>query len=51
MSVATPGDTDPIDATVVTMDLEVETYIARADGLTLDKEVNIDGSATFEIIY
>ena len=51
LSVATTGNTDPIDATVVTMDLEVETYIARADELTLDNEVNIDGSATFEIIY
>jgi hypothetical protein len=51
LSVATIGATDPIEAQVVTMDLEVETYIARADGLTLDKEVNIDGSATFEIMY
>lgn len=51
LSVATVGATNPIEAQVVTMDLEVDTYIARADGLTLDNEVNIDGSATFEIIY
>jgi type 1 fimbria pilin len=51
LSVANTGDTDPIEAQVVTMDFEVETYIARADGLDLTNDVNINGSATFEIVY
>lgn len=51
LSVANTGDTDPVEAQVVTMDFKVDTYIARADGLDLSNEVNIDGSATFEIVY
>ncbi|MDF9774964.1 DUF1120 domain-containing protein [Pseudomonas baetica] len=51
LSVAAPGSTAPINAEVVTFDFEVETYIARADSLTLTDEVTIDGSATFEVKY
>ncbi|EJM53126.1 DUF1120 domain-containing protein [Pseudomonas sp. GM48] len=51
LSVATIGSTTPVDAEVVTFDFEVNTYIARADSLTLDNEVTIDGSATFEVKY
>lgn len=51
LSVATTGTTAPIDAKDVTFDFEVDTYIARADGLTLTDEVTIDGSATFEVKY
>lgn len=51
LSVATTGGTAPIAAEVVTFDFEVETYIARADSLTLTEEVTIDGSATFEVKY
>lgn len=51
LSVATTGDTTPVDAQVVTFDFEVDTYIARADSLTLTDEVTIDGSATFEVKY
>ncbi len=51
LSVAAAGGTAPIDAKDVTFDFEVDTYIARADSLTLDNEVTIDGSATFEVKY
>ncbi|EJM63648.1 Protein of unknown function (DUF1120) [Pseudomonas sp. GM49] len=51
LSVANTGDTDPIEAQVVTMDFKVETYIAATRELDLTNDVNIDGSATFEIVY
>jgi len=51
LSFAATGGTAPIDAEVVTFDFEVDTYIARADSLTLTDEVTIDGSATFEVKY
>ncbi|MDR6605124.1 DUF1120 domain-containing protein [Pseudomonas synxantha] len=51
LSVTTTGGTAPTDAQAVTFDFDVETYIARADGLTLTDEVTIDGSATFEVKY
>ena len=51
LSVATTGGTAPVNAEVVTFDFEVDTYIARADSLTLTDEVTIDGSATFEVKY
>jgi hypothetical protein len=51
LSVAATGGNTPINAQVVTFDFEVETYIARADGLTLTNEVIIDGSSTFEVKY
>ena len=35
----------------LTMDLDVDTYIAPANSLTLTDEVKIDGSATFELTY
>jgi hypothetical protein len=51
LSVATIGDTSPAAVEVATFDFLVETYIAPADGLTLDQDVNIAGSATFEVKY
>ncbi|MNF68971.1 hypothetical protein D3C84_508420 [compost metagenome] len=51
LSVAATSGTAPIAAQAVTFDFEVDTYIARADSLTLDDEVTIDGSATFEVKY
>ncbi|WP_223529636.1 DUF1120 domain-containing protein [Pseudomonas sp. GL-R-19] len=51
LSFTTAGGTAPIDATDVTFEFEVDTYIARADSLTLTDEVKIDGSATFEVKY
>lgn len=41
----------PIAVEDVTMDFEVQTYIARADSLTLTGEVVMDGSVTFEMKY
>lgn len=35
----------------LTMGLEVATLIARTDGMDLSDEVNIDGSATIEMMY
>jgi type 1 fimbria pilin len=35
----------------LTMDLEVVTYIAPANSLTLTDEIKMDGSATFELTY
>lgn len=51
LSVAATGGNAPIDAKDVTFDFEVDTYIARTDSLTLNDEVTIDGSATFEVKY
>ncbi|WP_223459734.1 MULTISPECIES: DUF1120 domain-containing protein [unclassified Pseudomonas] len=48
---ATSGGTTPIDAKLVTVDFKVETYIIRADQLTLNGDLDIDGSATFEVKY
>jgi hypothetical protein len=33
------------------MNLEIDTWIARADSLTLDQEITLDGSATIEVGY
>ncbi len=41
----------PIAAKDLTMDLEIRTWIGRADRLTLTDETAIDGSATFELKY
>jgi hypothetical protein len=41
----------PHDVEQATIDITVETQIARADSLTLTNEVNIDGSATLQIKY
>ncbi|MFL8986676.1 DUF1120 domain-containing protein [Pseudomonas sp. QLc11A] len=51
LSVAAIGDTSPIKAENVTFDFRVDTYIAPANGLTLDQDVTIDGSATFDLAY
>ena len=41
----------PIAVKDLVTDLQVQTFIARADSLDLGNEVNIDGSATLEIRY
>jgi hypothetical protein len=52
LSVGSVSDTTtPIAVKDVTMDLEVSTTIARADGLDLTDEVAIDGSITLEVDY
>ncbi|WP_458377060.1 DUF1120 domain-containing protein [Pseudomonas fluorescens] len=51
LSVSTIGGTTPIAVKDLSMLLYVETYIARADSLTLNDEVPIDGSMTLEIKY
>lgn len=48
-AVGTPTAQIPVED--VAMTLEVATYIARTDGLTLTSEVTIDGSATIEVKY
>ncbi|MBZ9781434.1 DUF1120 domain-containing protein [Pseudomonas sp. REP124] len=52
LSVGTAADPGtPIQVKDVLMDMEVHTFIARADSLTLTDEVTIDGSATIEVKY
>lgn len=52
MSVGTLADeTQPLPTQELTVDLVVETFINRADGLDLSNEVPINGSATIEVIY
>jgi type 1 fimbria pilin len=51
LSAAIPTSTTPIDAQIVTVDFKVNTYILRADELTLDGDLDLDGSATFEVMY
>ena len=41
----------PIAVKDLVTDLQVNTYIARADSLDLGNEVSIDGSTTLEIRY
>lgn len=48
---AVDDDTQPLPTQELMLDLEVETIISRADGLGLDDEVLIDGSATIEVMY
>lgn len=43
--------TTPIAIKDLVTDLEVRTYIARADSLDLSNEVALDGSVTLEILY
>ena len=50
-SAATTGSTTPIDAQVVTVDFKVGTYIVRADQLKVDGDLDVEGSATFEVLY
>jgi hypothetical protein len=51
LSVATPGDTLPRPTEQLISDVVYSGYINRADGLDLSNEVNIDGSATIEVLY
>jgi hypothetical protein len=44
-------ESQPIPMQNLTVDLEVQTVIARTDGLDLSNEVPIDGSATLEVKY
>lgn len=48
---AMSDDTQPLPVQNLTVDLQVETSIARTDGLDLSNEVLIDGSATLEVKY
>ena len=41
----------PASVKELVTDLEVQTVIARTDGLDLSNEVTIDGSATLEVKY
>ncbi|VVQ01843.1 Protein GltF [Pseudomonas fluorescens] len=51
LSVSSLSDTTPIAAESVSMDVQIRAWIARADGLTLNEEVALDGSMTFEMKY
>ncbi|AZE82418.1 Beta-fimbriae probable major subunit [Pseudomonas orientalis] len=44
-------DTQPLPVKDLSLDLVVQTYIDRTDGLDLSNEVTIDGSATLEVKY
>lgn len=48
---AASGPITPTPIKDLAMDLDVQTYIARADSLTLTDEVTLDGSATIEVKY
>ena len=48
---ATGTPTTRIAVKDLAMNLEIDTYIARADSLTLDDEITLDGSATIEVGY
>ena len=48
---ATSDHSARIDVKDLTMDLEINTYIAGTDNLTIDNEVPIDGLATIEVWY
>lgn len=52
MSVASmDDDTQPLPVKDLRVDLDVQTFIFRTDGLDLSNEVTIDGSATLEVKY
>lgn len=52
MSVASmDDDTQPLPIKDLRLDLQVQTYIHRTDGLDLSNEVTLDGSATLEVKY
>ncbi|MBV7548971.1 DUF1120 domain-containing protein [Pseudomonas sp. PDM26] len=52
LSVGSASDSSaPIAVKDLTMDFEVQTFIAPANNLTLTDEVDMDGSATFEMKY
>ena len=48
---ATSDHATRIDVKDLTMDLEIDTYIAAANSLTIDNEIPIDGLATIEVWY
>jgi len=48
---AMDDDTQPLAVKDLTMAVQVQTIIARADSLDLSNEVTIDGSATLEVKY
>jgi len=50
-STSDAGDLIPIFVENLLMSLDVRTWIARTDSLTLTDEVTLDGSATFEMKY
>jgi hypothetical protein len=45
------GDWAPVLIKTLVMDMEINAFIARADGLTLTDEESIDGAATLEVKY
>ena len=52
MSVASmDDDTQPLPVKDLRVDVQVQTFVFRADGLDLSNEVTIDGSATLEVKY
>ncbi|NVZ68979.1 DUF1120 domain-containing protein [Pseudomonas costantinii] len=51
MSVADGTTVAPIPVTVLTGDLELNTWIAPTNELTLGSELPIDGSVTLQVIY
>ncbi|WP_237885309.1 DUF1120 domain-containing protein [Pseudomonas sp. PGPR40] len=51
LSVSSAADTVPLVAENVSMDVEIRSWIARTDGLTLTDDITIDGSMTFEMKY
>lgn len=51
LAVSATGLTTPIEAQELSMDLEIWTYIAPAETLTLTDEIPLDGHATFEMKY
>lgn len=51
LSAAATGSVEPLAMQNLAMALRVHTVIAPANGLTLDEEVPIDGSATMELNY
>lgn len=51
LSSSTGGDAAPLPVQVMTLDILVETMIARADSIWLSQEIPLDGSATLEVVY
>lgn len=51
LSVSTVGDTTPRPTAELITDIRYSGYINRTDGLDLSGQVDIDGSATIEVVY
>lgn len=51
LSASTGSDAAPLPMQVMTLDILVETMIARRDSLPATQEVPMDGSATLEVVY